>query len=286
MAINKIDADLEYFKEFVNHGDDKVLSIQKPKENTLLVFLFPAFGIILSFIDLFDFVAVRIGLTAVMVCGTVCTIASDKWFSGNRDRLFLAWLKITGLCITFLIFGVASVYDKSIILIIVFISYHIMIVSMILKDITGRISRRELPNRNGLEARVLWRITPFGLIGIFFIALLIEGNESSLVAVFIVASTMLWSGFERLFRLYYAVIYNINIEVINIWDPPKYGLGEKYQCPLLLGELIEESRCTKINYEIKGMLKRNESKAVKKAQKMTYEEIGEVCKKCKHFPLS
>ena len=70
MTIKKTDADLEYYKEFVNHGNDKdrIMSIPKLKRYAMLSFIIcPALGIILTFVFRIDFVAVRIALAAIMV---------------------------------------------------------------------------------------------------------------------------------------------------------------------------------------------------------------------------
>ena len=285
MANNGIYNDQEYYKKFVNYGNDKFLVIQKPKRKAiLLLVLYPMFGTIVFFVDRLDFFAAATVLAAIAVCGIVCTIASDKWFSGNRDRLFLTWLIVTWPGIASLVIAMTLAHGISNMLILVFIAFHVVVIIVVLKDIVGRISSKELHNENRKIVGVFCMVSCSCLFGGVFLMDVFGGDaESGMVAAgFLVASTTTWMGFEILFKLHYAVAYNI--DVINVWDPQQYGLKEEYQCPLLR-RTIEESLCTKINYENEKMLKQDKLRAIKKTMKMTSGEIRNICKRCKHYPL-
>jgi len=228
MADNRIGGDLEYYMEFVNYGNDKILAVKNLKRNTILVFaLYPTSGIIISFTGLLDFFAMRIALMAIMGGGVACAIASDKWFSGNRDHLFLAWLVVTGTGITSLVIGMALVYGVSNMLILVFIAFHAVFIIVILNDIAVRISSRTLQNENGSKVRIFYIVSWWFLIGCVFLLEAMGYNVKSGMAAsgFMVAATTAWMGFERLFKLHYAVAYNI--EVMNTWNPRQDGSQEE-----------------------------------------------------------
>lgn len=60
--------------------------------------------------------------------------------------------------------------------------------------------------------------------------------------------------------------------------------GERYFCPLIKKE-IEYGKCVDINYELEGFKKEEEIKIIMRSNKMTKEEMAEICRNCPHNPL-
>ena len=285
-------SDIEYFKKFVNSGHEGLAFSEKSNVFFLFFFL-PIIGIILSLFWL-DSVALRIAFLIVMVGGMVSTLASDKWFPQNKGYLFRAWLGVAGTGVICFLIGLVVGYGLSNLLILIFIIVHAVIAVLTLNRIVRRISSRHIPEEKGRDRQK--KELYYSLAGCFFIILayaicsqVTEGLAKDiknviLAAVFMSISTIIWLRTQRLFQLYYAVKYNI--DVVNAWDKRRGspGFKEDYPCPLF-GKTIEESLCIKINYENEEIMKQDKINEVKEQLNMTSDEIKQVCKSCKCYPF-
>ena len=293
MKNNVTGDDTEYFKRYVNSRNDDIAFIKK--NTTISIFLLvPILGVILSFYWM-DSTALRIAFMAIMVGGVAITIASGKWFPGNKQYLFLAWIGVAGIGIMCFSIGIVLVYGILNTLILAFIAIHVVIAFLTMNNIRKRISNRQIPKGNVKDSRKKKKYYELGsgivvILACVIIIQITEGVDNDqknivLAVCFMSASTVIWARTRRLFQLYYAVKYDI--DVVNTWDTQKGSFGsiEKFQCPLL-GKTIEESLCEKINYENEKMLKQDKLKTVKKALNMTSDEIKQICKSCDHFPFS
>jgi len=291
MENNVTRTDLEYYKRYVNSGNEEIWFPLKIFNIILFIFL-PA--IVIGFSYKLDSVTLRITFLAIMAGGIVCTIASDKWFSGNRGRLFLVWLESAAYGIVLFSIGVVLAYGISNMLILIFIAIHIVIAVWTRKIIMKRISNRQFPKENGVNRIISWVYSPLGaragiILVFFIISQVIADVDNDIIimiiaASFMTASTVIWIRIRRLYQLYYAVKYNIN--VVNIRDNKKgwRGLSKDFKCPLF-GRAIEESLCIKINYENEEIMKQDKINDVKEQLNMTSDEIKQVCKSCKRYPF-
>ena len=282
------DADIEYFGKYVNNRNKEFESIRSTKSKTVGLFvLLGTLGMIFSVADLLNTAAFRIVFLALMVSGIICSAMSDKWFHGGRGFLFLNWLAITGAGVSFLIIGISLTYGRSPFLILVFVVLHGVTAILVLGFIMKRISSREVPKDNSASERNAGLGGGFGCFGGTYLSRIIGDDDilqMIMAAVCLAGAAVLWFGVERLFQLHYAVRYDI--EVLSTGESQRYsfGLRKKHHCPLLR-KTIDESLCTKINYENEGMLKQDKLRTVKKASNMTSGEIKQTCKRCRYCQL-
>ena len=292
MENNVTDNDIEYFKKFVNSGNEDLVFVENGSSVAFFL-IFPMIGVAFSFMWL-DSVALRIAFLAIMVCGTASAIVFYKCFPGNRGYLFLPWLVVAGIGAMCLSVGMVLAYGISNMLISIFVVAHAVIAVLALNSIAKRVSGRQIPKSRKHTRKKEMYYTLGGCIcviaGCTIIESVIENLDNDkksmvLAACFMSASTIIWIRARRLFQLYYAVKYSIDV-VVNARDAQavRHGLGEEYQCPLL-NKAIEGSHCTKINYENEKMLKQENLKAIKKALHMTSDEIRQICKNCKFYPF-
>ena len=289
MENNVTDVDIEYFKRYVNSGNKDLIFVRK--SSTIIMFLFlPILGIILPSFWI-NSVALRIACLAIMASGIVCTIASDKWFPENRWCFFLAWLVIVSVGAVCFSIGVVLAYGISNILFFILITAHVVVAVLMLKNTVKRILNRLIPkDLSRKEERFYYLVSAGGIfLACVTIILITDGVSYEIknmifAACFMSASTVVWFRVRRLFQLYYAIKYDIDVE--NTWDTQKvyFRLHDEYQCPLL-NDTIEERLCIKINYENENLLKPNKLKNVKKALNMTNDEIKQICINCKHYPV-
>jgi len=279
----------EYFKKYVNYGNEGFESIQKIKCTTVGIFLiFPTAGLLLSFTWV-ESVVLRIFLLVIMVCGIVCTIASEIWFSGNRGYLFLTWLELTGIGVTFFSIGITMIYGISNIIIFIFVIEHVIIAILILNSIVKHISARRIYKNDSKRVRYYGLGGCLGFLGGVLLTKATEGFDFDVKKIVLatccmVISTLMLIGIRRLFQLYYAAKYNIY--VLNTWDAQSVNnkWKEEYQCPLL-AKPFEESLCIKINYENEQLMKPDKLETVKKELNMTSDEIKQLCKSCERYPF-
>ena len=293
MGNNITDIDIEYFKKFVNSNNEGFESVQKTKAITVSIFLIvQTIGIIFSFIWVDSF-GLRSVFLMIMAGGIVCTMASDKWFSGNRGYLFMVLLQVLGSGTMCFLVGIFLAYGISNVLIFVFVVINAVIAIFVLSSTVRRISFRQIPKVNRRKDRdyILGGLGGgLGYAASKIISRATEGVDvdiSQVVLVILImgfAILIIWSGVPRVFQLYYAAKYDIN--VVNTWDVKKgrYGQGKEYQCPLL-GKTIEGNNCIKINYGNEELLEPDKLNAVKKELDITSDEIKQVCKGCEHYPF-
>ena len=242
--------DIKYFKKYVNRGNRDLADI---KSSTLALFIIGSvLGILFTLPFGFNSAALRLVCLAIMIGGIVSVISADKWFSGNRGHLFLAGLRFFGFGFPFLAVGLFMAFNISIQFIIIFIAAHVVAAVLILNIIIKRITERRLPKDSAMKKSNYLIGGASGAVGVS-ISNIIEGfnkeTQNMIMAVLtLFLSIALWVGVQKLFQLYYAVKYNI--DVVNTWDHQRDSsrMNEENQC-LLFGKTIEESLCIKINYE-------------------------------------
>ena len=286
-------SDREYIKKFVNSGNEYSGNIKKSSVAGIF-FLFPTIGVLISLLLGKNPLGFNIAFLAIIVVGIICTIASDKWFFGNRGHLFLAWLGVAGIGLSCFLFGLVIVYDRFNILIIIFIAVHVIVAALTLKRIMKYISCRKTPKE---RQQISWKkMGYYGIgsgLGVLLVYLIVSwategaGNDIEYIVpavVFMSVSTVIWFHNQKLVQLYYAVKYDI--DVVNTWFGRKnyYGQGGVNHCRLL-GKTIEGSHCMKINYGNEKMLEPDTLNVVMEALNMTSDAIRQVCKGCDHYPF-
>jgi len=216
------ETDIEYFKKYVNGNGGKVPYKMMKRSAIGLYFFFPVIGIILSYSDSINSLALRIVLIVIMVGGITSTIASDKLFSGNRGYLFVSWCGGVFLDIILFSIGIFLIYGISKILFWVFILIQIAVILLALVNIIKYISNRRTFNGSTKQGRYYGLGGCFGYFGGMILSHILGGVNSNLSSIIIaivalaIASLLSVISVEGVFQLYYTFKYKI--EIVNTWD--------------------------------------------------------------------
>ena len=216
------EVDIEYLKKYVNFGN-RTTPIKNLQKNAVFLFImFPLIGLILSSSDWMNSLALRIIYLAIMVGGIIGTIASEKWFSGNRNYLFNAWLGGAGICVTFILIGLFMVYGVSKILFLIFIIIQTVVIIMAIVKTLNYISNKKSPEDNVKQGRYYGLGGCLGYFGGILFSRAMEGVSEDMTRIILatiamVVPTLIIVFYVEIFiQFYYAVKYKI--EIFNTWD--------------------------------------------------------------------